>query len=692
MLYWTDYTKHDHVISGRKIKYDNTIYSFDIETTSYLINKGNIIPAEDYEKLSKLEQEQAEKCSCMYIWMFSINEDVYYGRTWEEFITFIGRLESVVPERKIIFIHNLAFEFQYLKSYFKFKEVMARKARKVMKAELEDYNIEFRCSYMMSNCALKQLPKLYNLPVQKMVGDLDYNKIRTSKTKLTDKELGYCENDCLVVYWYIRYELETYETVNKIPLTSTGHVRRELKNLVRKDYKYKRLTRKSINTNPHIYKLLLEAFCGGYTHATYVNSGHIINNVDSWDFTSSYPYVLVTHRYPSDKFLPCNVKRLEEMNSNNAYLMVVRFTNVKSKYYNNIISQSKARNIRNGSYDNGRIISADELELTLTDIDFKLILDFYSCEYEIQECWYSIYRYLPKPLINFILDKYVLKTQYKGVEGKEVEYSKQKALFNSIFGMSVTNEIRDEVEYSNTDGWSENPLTNEDIVQKLKDLEKEGFMSFTTGCWCTAYARNNLLKNVLKLDDYTVYMDTDSIKVTEGYDKKVIEEYNKFVVNKIKHVSEVLQIPYEKFAPKDIKGKERILGVFDSETEFGDYTYLEFITQGAKKYAVRQLNKKGEEELHITVSGVPKKGVVALNGDLNNFKDNLVFTYEQTGKNTLFYTEGQRPVEITDMYGVKCKVNDKSGCCLVPNTYTLGKSLEYASLLDDSSKRAIYKE
>ena len=692
MLYWTEYSKHAHNISGRKIKYDNTIYSFDIETTSYLVLDGNVLPAEDYENLSTKEQELCSKCSCMYIWMFSVNDSVYYGRTWEEFIIFIKRLNELIPERKIIFIHNLAFEFQYLKSYFKFKEVMARKSHKVMKAEMEDYNIELRCTYMMSNAALKQLPKLFNLPVQKMVGDLDYNKIRTSKTKLTEKELGYCENDCLVVYWYIRYELESYEIVNKIPLTSTGHVRRELKNLVRNDYKYKRLVRKSINTNPHVYQMLLEAFCGGYTHATYSNSGRIIKNVDSWDFTSSYPYVMVTHRFPSDKFLPCNVKTLEQMNNNNAYLMRVRFTNVKSKYYNNIISQSKARNIRNGRYDNGRIISADSLELTLTDVDFKLILDFYNCDYEILECWYSIYRYLQKQFINFILDKYVLKTQYKGIEEKAVEYSKQKNLFNSLYGMTVTNEIRDEVEYNNETGWSETPITNEEIVEKLKDQEKEGFLSFSTGCWVTAYARNNLLKNVLKLDDYTVYMDTDSIKVSEGYDKGIIEEYNKFVENKIRHVSEVLDIPFEKFAPKDVKGKARMLGVFDSETEFGDYTYLEFITQGAKKYAVRQLNKKGEEELHITVSGVPKRGVVALNGDLHNFKDNLVFTYEQTGKNTMFYCENQEPVIITDMYGVECKVEDRSGCCLVPNTYTLGKSLEYASLLDDSSKRAEYKE
>ena len=34
--------------------------------------------------------------------------------------------------------------------------------------------------------------------------------------------------------------------------------------------------------------------------------------------------------------------------------------------------------------------------------------------------------------INFILDKYILKTQYKCVSGKELEYSKEKNKFNEF--------------------------------------------------------------------------------------------------------------------------------------------------------------------------------------------------------------------------------------------------------------------
>lgn len=249
--------------------------------------------------------------------------------------------------------------------------------------------------------------------------------------------------------------------------------------------------------------------------------------------------------------------------------------------------------------------------------------------------------------------------------------------------MAVTNNIRDEVTFDNITGWTETPITNEEIIKKLQEEEKEGFLSFAYGCWCTAIARWNLLTNLLKLDDYVVYSDTDSLKLKEGYNKEIIEEYNNKVKERIKYVSRVLNIPYERFAPKDIKGKERMLGLFDD-----DGHYDEFITQGAKKYA-----SKTNNELHITVSGVPKSGVVALKGDLNNFRNNLVFEFKDTGKNLLIYTEQQEPIEIEDYQHNKLIVSDLSGCCIIPTTYILGKSQEYEHLLsDNSSQRAIYKE
>ena len=685
MLYWNLYNGvgHNADIKGKRKFYDANIYTFDIETSSYYILDGKVYPAIMYDNLSDKEKERCIKRSHMYIWMFGINDIVYYGRTWDELKSFLKRLDDHISDTKYVFIHNLAFEFQYLKSNFHFDEVSARKSHKVIFAIMRDYNIILKCSYMMSNVALKFLPKMFNLPVEKKIGDLDYSLIRNPNTPMSDVELGYCEYDCLVLYYYILKELEVYEDVKHIPTTNTGKVRRELQDLVRTNFKYRRVVHKAINTNPIIYNRLCEAFLGGYTHANWIYADEVLKNVDSYDIASSYPYVLVTQKYPNSEFKPCKIKRREDMSKRLAYLLVVKFTNVKCKYYNNFISASKCRNLRGAKYDNGRLIEALEFEMTLTDIDFYFYLDTYDLEYEILECYYSSMSYLPKTLIEFILDKYVGKTELKGVDGREMEYGRIKGMYNSIYGMSVTNNIRDDVIYDDATGiWSEVPLDNETIIKKLESEKKKSFLSFAYGVWVTAYARDNLLRRVIDNDDYVVYCDTDSCKLVEGYDKKVFDEYNKQVEDRINFVCNVLKLDVNKYAPSDIKGNKHMMGLFEKECN-----YEEFITQGAKKYAYIIDGK-----IHITVAGIPKRGASALKS-LDEFRDDFVFNYSDTNKNLVMYTEEQSPLEVEDYLGLKYMVTDKSGCCILPNTYKLSKSLDYANLIsDDSSKRARFKE
>lgn len=690
MKYWTDYSGHEVNIFGKKKKIDNTIYTFDIETTSYLVLDGKVISARDYPKLTQEEQEACIKQACMYVWQFSINDQVYYGRTWEEFVAFLDRLESNDDTRKLVFVHNLSFEFQALWSVLRIKSVMSRKSRKLLTCELEDYNIEFRCSMMLSNLKLEKLPKVYQLPVKKKVGDLDYSLLRTPETPLTEKELGYCEFDCLVTYWYIKTELETYERVDRLPTTSTGKVRKQLQRLVLSDYSYKARVGKQINIDQRVYNMLVDAFAGGYTHANYIYTDDVLKDVDSYDETSAYPYVLVTCKFPSTEFKRCNITSVDQMSSNFAYLVKVTITNIKSKYYNNFISSSKCVNIKGyPNYDNGRIISAKEVTIICTEIDLKFFLDAYSYDsYTIEECYYSVYNYLPIEYVNFILDKYVLKTKLKNVEGKELEYAREKGAFNSLYGMTVTNTIRADVEFKNFEEWIERPLSNAEIGEKLGKEKGKGFLNFAWGVWCTAYARDNLLRRVLDLDPYTVYMDTDSIKLVQGYDKSIFDKYNKSVEEKIKYVCKVRGIDFERYAPSDIKGIPHLLGVFECETGKGrSVTYDNFITQGAKKYAYET-----DGDIHVTVSGVPKAGGAKCLKSLDEFRDDLVFDFENTNKLTLFYNDNQESYTITDYLGNSYKVTDKSGICMIPTTYKLGKALDYIELItEQSSERAKFR-
>ena len=147
---------------------------------------------------------------------------------------------------------------------------------------------------------------------------------------------------------------------------------------------------------------------------------------------------------------------------------------------------------------------------------------------------------------------------------------------------------------------------------------------------------------------------TKALNYEKSY-KQVIEEYNKFVKRKIKHVSEILNIPLEKYAPKDIKGKTRMLGLFDD-----DGHYKEFITQGAKKYAYED-----KDGLHITISGVKKEPGAKEMGDIKKFTPNYIFKH--SAGQVAYYEDSDIHYEEIDGY----KFLTASGVALYDSTYEL---------------------
>lgn len=84
-----------------------------------------------------------------------------------------------------------------------------------------------------------------------------------------------------------------------------------------------------------------------------------------------------------------------------------------------------------------------------------------------------------------------------------------------------------------------------------------------------------------------MYSDTDSIKLKEGYDKTVIDNYNIEVEKRIENVSKILGFDIDLYKPKDQEGQEHMLGVFDF-----DGFYDEFITQRCKKICSYKRSKK----------------------------------------------------------------------------------------------------
>ena len=664
------------IIKSKDKIYYNLAMSFDIETSSFYEDKNGVIYTnDDYRKLK--HTVKADKKAIMYIWQFAIEDNVIIGRTWNDFLYFCKKLYDFLNLKEryiVVYIHNLSYEFQFICKWFNWVDIFADSERKPIKA-MTDTHFIFKCSYRLSGYSLEVLANnLKSHNIKKMVGDLDYNLIRNSKTPITKEELKYCENDVLIVTSYIDEQINEFGNIEKIPLTQTGKVRRYVRKQCFQNKEYQYFIKELTIEKPE-YMLLKNAFMGGFTHCNAMYTNKICKNVTSYDFTSSYPTVLISEKYPMSKGKEVYITTETELLNlikNYCVLVDLQFTNIKTSFmYEQIISYSKCRNVKNPLINNGRIVQADTLTITCTDIDFLNIKDFYKWDnIKIGLCYIYKKDYLPKEFIKTILHLYKSKTELKGVDGKEVEYLHSKELLNSLYGMCVTSIVHDTVSFNGNEWTTENGNLDEEL--KNYNTDKNRFLFYHWGVWCTAYARNNLYTGIKECRDDYIYSDTDSIKIFNADKHKIyFEEYNKWIVQKLEKCLKYHNIPIDYISPKTIKGESKTLGIWDF-----DGFYTDFKTLGAKRYIFKK-----DDKLNITVCGLSKKSGKEFIENQQKpflfFNDGMYVDCEHTGKMTHTYIDREIENVITDYLGNTAYYHEKSFIHLEKTDYLLSLSDMY---------------
>ena len=713
---WFEEATQNLSVVGEREKYYNIPCSFDIETTSYY--------------------EWGAKKATMYLWSFCLNGSTILGRTWNDFIELIDLLANSFHTEKrhlIIYVHNLGYEFQFMRKWFKWKEVFAVKERRPIHAVLEN-GIEFKCSYILSNYALAYIGAnlIRKYSVQKDVGALDYSKMRHSLTPLTEEEIWYSVHDVQVVTSYIQEKIENEGGINEIPLTNTGYVRKYCRDYCFTQMQSEPKICKKLSAQYHTrmkslqitsqceYDQLHRAFAGGFTHTAPFHSGEICNNVGSADLASSYPAVMVMKKFPMSKgmFVGNASEEDVEMLISKGYcvLFTVRLTLVNQRFiYENYISVSRCSDISpEAVINNGRVASAEYLQITVTEQDWDIIKKCYEWEKaEFYSVRFYAADYLPRPFILSILHLFANKTSLKDVEGKETEYMVSKNMINSAYGMSVTNIIRDIYDYSNSEGWFS---SDADVTSQLEDYNNNHnrFLFYAWGVWVTAHARHNLWDAIFEFGEDYIYADTDSIK---GFNFEKHEPfftlYNLSIDVQINKVCRHWKLNKELFHPKTVKGKTKTIGIWEREDD-----YKTFKAIGAKRYMYEYMNG----ELLFTISGVNKHyGVpyllheylhvdlelakLAYSNNPNNqseakeamkqllsmdldytpiferFNDGLCFPAEFTGKQTLTYVDNGGVSTLKDFTGQTYTVLELSYIHMEPQSYYLSQSEEYIRFL-----------
>lgn len=682
---WTEYLSSFGLVEETKKKRRaaskhrtvNAYCAFDIETSTIWLNKDHSL---------------YDVHSFMYVWQFQIEEYTVKGRTWEEFFAFLEMLKKALIEIAtinhlgntpylIIWVHNLAYEWQFLSGLYPFtnEECFFRDTRKPIYCRMFDC-FEYRCSYIQTNLSLAALCKQTGVK-QKLSGQkFNYDKIRFPWTKLTDFENEYTTTDVESLVKAMKYRVSRGgDNLVTVPLTSTGYVRRECKAALKDNY----LDMRELKPGEREYRLLRKAFRGGNTHANRYYVNKIVEDVYSYDISSSYPTQQLTKRFPIRPFkwldfagrsAAYKLKRVMSfIGLGYAVIGTYQFKNMRLRnprepipYISLSRCQAMGSDDIDLKIDNGRVMTAAYMEISLTEIDLEIVLSQYDYDsIDIIEAMVAQKDYLPESYRNVIQEYYNKKTALKGdnTEDGLYMYVKSKNMLNAVYGMSATDPVHQDVKYDNGD-WqvsSYEDFTQEELLKLLKNAA----FPYQWGVYTTAYARKQLQDAIALCGDKIIYCDTDSVKTKGDINLSRLND-------KLKKAA----ITNKAYAD-DMNGKRHYIGLF----EF-DGHYDRFITQGAKRYAYEFAGKLG-----ITVAGVSKKineetGIPFAVEELKRLERFKVgMTWRKAGGSISVYNDADN-ITYTDPATGNSLLISKN-VAIVPSTYVMQYSRDYSLLLNE---------
>ena len=678
-------------------RYTMNLYcAFDIETSTVWLNP---------------DPKEYDVHSFMYSWAFQIEDYTILGREWEEFFSFLAQLRKDLGTYKekhfceavpklVCWIHNAAYEFSFLSGLYPFtdEEVFFRDVRKPIYFSMFGC-FEFRCSYIQTNLSLAMLCKQMGVPEKLSGQKFDYEKLRFPWTQLTEYERQYIITDVESLVMAMKKRVQQAgDNLVTVPLTSTGYVRRECKESLRGHY----YDITDMKPDEKQYRLLRKAFRGGNTHGSMLFAGKIVEDVNSYDIVSCYPTQQLTQRFPMKpyRWLDCRLTlerifrfiglgysviglyqfkglRLKNKKTPIPYISLSRTESLmyRDEEYTDRKGRTKTRKVSCLKLDNGRILESYYTEMAMTEIDLEIVLKQYEYdEINCVECMVAQKDFLPEEYRRVIQEYYNNKTKLKGDDTDQgvYLYTKSKNMLNSVYGMSATDPIHQEIKYKGGEyaRSSYDTMTEEEKIKALKSAP----FPYQWGVYTTAYARAQLQRAIDLCGQQIVYCDTDSVKVQGTVP---IDKLNEIYLKK--------SIRAGAYAD-DRKGDRHYIGLFEQDAH-----YTRFITQGAKRYAY----EKEPGHIGVTVSGVTKLRnedtgefyAVEELGSLDNFKPGM--TWKKAGGTLSVYND-KDDFDYTDPETGRT-IHISKNVSIVPTTYTMAYALDYERLLGEIQLYGEYK-
>lgn len=706
-------------MARKKKKYSQIIYAFDIETTT-TDNITSMYLASFKSALFSDFQKSKE-------YILNHMSETQFMRTSEDIDKFLRRLSQDTDkgELTIIYVHNLAYEFDYLIKNVKFvrnnfnnDEALFIKPRIPLFFRVG--RLEFRCSFRLLNAPLRSVGD--NLGYKKL--EIDYSDKYYSFSELPEEEYIYNERDVEITLLGVLKECSKWpfiKSVESIPLTSTGFTRANNKYIndwrTVRDYGgfcayQKKFTKEYI-------QFLERTFSGGYTHANALYTNRPLKNIASFDIISSYIDTILHREYPYffkkyyGSYRLQFLKHLLKFNTTEymtvlknyaspftfSFMATITLKNVEPIIRkNNLIlpiSYSKCDFVTGVKLDNGRIYSAKLVKLNVTEIDYFILTQFYN--FELVDCAEIYYTKWHRPMHDYVLkstkeylhEKSTLKRILKKDKIHKNDFyckAKEGYIYSEEQIQAILNMSPMEQKYTLQDnyGRSKNKLNaqyginvqklltpqitydkvNDFYINELNDGvdAKVLYRDFTNGLYITAYSRLNLFC-------YGLYL------IEHSKTKLIYSDTDSWkVYGDLKNAIRV-NGEYNRFIETIVHNSEDYnVGYFEFEE-----TYCYFATLGCKKYVVSD-----GEHITCTIAGVNKRATSqaytelykSLNYDFElfctiAFSPCTILSHTVTNKLITLYNVGEYDMIVTDANGDKGVIYGNNMVELAPSDYVL---------------------
>ena len=576
--------------------YYNTFITFDIETTQ-LTN----------EYWAPGMPEMYKHFNITNTWAVYGNDFFILGRTIEEYFEMMDAVASMLDGVYLMcLVHNLAYELNNNIDFFcdaaRYEDGFWRNASTPL--YVRDKCLEYRCTAQLTHKSLSQIG--HDIKYKKLSDEYDYNRLLSPYDELSLEDVNYSYRDVKILWLAMRDEIIRYAgqrkkaiNPNVLPLTQTGYVRND----IRKNFSSTPEGRLMLEHTalPHeLYKFIRPAFYGGNVHGNFRIIGKELRLVDGnkllhVDITSAYPWAICTkkfmlHLHKVDTQIDEYTLRDWLRRKDFGIIADVTFIDVTLKprhipYIPHDEFSVKSA-VVGATSENGKLVHADALRITLNDTDLRLCYDCYNIkEVIVNVCYTGYKRRLPYSIVSTVIDYFNGKTTLKGLKtGDPVEdayiaykYQLKKQMLNGIYGLFATALENPTYEV--------NPDTLEVKPKGEAEYKEASVLPYQIALQVTAYVREvtvsmcNFLCETKGCEFW--YTDTDSIFAKDTPEARAyVERWN---IERIKELEELRKLYFD-IIPCNPKGEPQYLGTLSYEEDCEEA--VSFCTIGAKRYYI----------------------------------------------------------------------------------------------------------